>query len=479
MMTSNAVNPKTRRVLLCIYGAALLYFVLKLLYYAFFIGGTPDEGSHIGYLIEMTRRPALIPDFASMPMYRTAEQTGGQMLLVPGEGSVNYLGHPSPYYLFLTLFNAVALQADGSALVAVWRLRVVNIILSSAAVVLAFRAGYRKLKDCSPLAHLLYAAAVVTLPMLGYVSSGVSNDNLAFLAFAVFFTGVIRYDEGRLDLRTYALIGVGFLLGAFSKLTAAMILLIMLVTILVMSVIRNRNLKLIANKYYLLTLPCYLLFLAYEIVIYRRYGGFQPTIASLAPEFYEATVFYVAPENRVPMSFFQYLVRFAGGIGHGWSSVYSDPDSVITNAMHNGVAGIVYWIPVAAALIAAVVQAVKKQADRFTIPAVLAFFGTMAYHFYSGWAGFQKSGYPGGAQARYYLFLIIPFALVFALGTEGRSFCPKDRLGNKDRPPVPNLGQKDRPSVPLRFVVVTLLVVLWLLGDAPRMLMTIGFPAIA
>ena len=459
MTTSNAVSPKIHRVLLCIYGAALLYFVLKLVYYAFFIGGTPDEGSHIGYLIELTKTPTLIPDFASMPMYRTAEQAGGQMLFVPVEGSVNYLGHPSLYYLFLTLFKAVTLQADGSALVAIWRLRAVNILLSSVAVLLAFRIGYRKLKDCSPLAHLLFATAVATLPMLGYVSSGVSNDNLAFLGFAVFFTGVIRYDDDKLDLRTYTLIGVGFLLGSFSKLTTAMILLIMLFTILVMSVFRNRNLKLIANKYFLLTLPCYLLFLAYEIIIFRRYDAFQPTLASLAPAFYQTTVFYVAPENRIPMSFFQYLIRFAGGIGHGWSSIYSDPDSVITNAMHNGIAGIVYWIPVAAAIISAMVQVVKRKADRFTIPAVLAFLGTMAYHFYSGWSGFQKSGYPGGAQARYYLFLIIPFALIFALNIL------RERA--------------ERRRVSLRFAVIILLAVLWLLGDAPRMLIALGFPVIA
>ncbi|MBR3334647.1 MAG: hypothetical protein IKG23_10185 [Clostridia bacterium] len=459
MMISNAVKPKTRRVLFCIYGAALLYFVLKLLYYAFFIGGTPDEGSHIGYLIELTRNPALIPDFASLPMYRTAEQAGGQMLFVPVEGSVNYLGHPSLYYLFMTLADAVTLRADGTALVDVRRLRAVNILLAFVAVVLAFRIGYRKLKGHSPLVHLLYAAAVAALPMLGYVSSGVSNDNLAFPAFAVFFTGVIRYDEDKPDFRTYALIGTGFLLGSFSKLTAAMIMLIMLITILAMSIIRNKSLKLIANRYFLMTLPCYLLFLAYEIVIYRRYGAFQPSLEALAPEFYRTTVFYVAPENRVPMTFFMYLIRFAGGIGHSWSSVYSDPDSAITVAMHNGVAGIVYWIPVAAAVIAAVRQMIRKKADWFTIPAVLAFFGTLAYHLRSGWSGFLKSGYPGGAQARYYLFLILPFALIFALNL------PREKA--------------ERKKTFLRSAAVILLVILWLLGDAPRMLLTLGFPAIA
>ena len=75
MTLPNTESRKTRRILLWIYGAAFVYFVLKLLYYALFIGGTPDEGSHIGYLIELTKAPALIPDFASMPKMRAVFAT--------------------------------------------------------------------------------------------------------------------------------------------------------------------------------------------------------------------------------------------------------------------------------------------------------------------------------------------------------------------------------------------------------------------
>ncbi len=448
---------KTRRLLLCIYGAALLYFVLKLLYYALCIGGTPDEGSHIAYLAELTKHPALIPDFASMPMYRTLSQTAMQQVLAPVEGSVNYLGHPPLYYLLLTLADAVTFRADGTILVEIFRLRLINILLASAAVILAFRAGYRKLEGRSPALHLLFAAAIVTLPELGYIASGVTNDNLALLAFALFFTGVIRYDEGKADLKTYALIGIGFLLGSFSKLTAALILLIMLFAILVISAIRTKDLKLILNRYFLLTLPCYLLFLAYELLIRGRYGAWQPSLSALAPDFYRNTVFYVAPENRVPMSFLRYLVKFLGGIGHSWSSAYSDPESFVTVTMHNGVFGIVYWIPVAAACFAAIIQTVKRKADAYTIPAVLAFLGTLAYHILTGWSGFLQNGYTGGAQARYYLFLIIAFALVFARG-------------------VPEPKTKKAKAVTTALAAV--LAVLWLLGDAPRMLLAAGFPAL-
>ena len=316
-----ALSRKTRRALLCIYGAALLYYIVKLCWYAVYAGATPDEVAHLSYLAALTRNPALIPDFASLPLYAELSQAGGRMVLSPAAG-VNYLGHPSLYYLLMTLADAIRFQADGTVLVEILRLRIINIVLTSAAMALVFYQGWKRLQNRRPLVHALYAAAVVTLPELGYVSSGISNDNLAFIGFVLFFAGLLRYDEDRLDLKTYLLIGVGFLLGAFSKLTAAMIMLIMLVVVLVMSVIRTKSLKLIANRYFLVILPCFLLFLAYELIIHRRYGGWQPTLSLIAPEFYETTVFYVAPENRVPMSFFQFFSHFALGIAHSWSRAY-------------------------------------------------------------------------------------------------------------------------------------------------------------
>ena len=259
MTMQPALSRKTRRALLCIYGAALLYYIVKLCWYAVYAGATPDEVAHLSYLAALTRNPALIPDFASLPLYAELSQAGGRMVLSPAAG-VNYLGHPSLYYLLMTLADAIRFQADGTVLVEILRLRIINIVLTSAAMVLVFYLGWRRLQNRRPLVHALYAAAVVTLPELGYVSSGISNDNLAFIGFVLFFAGLLRYDEDRLDLKTYLLIGVGFLLGAFSKLTAAMIMLIMLVVVLVMSVIRTKSLKLIANRYFLAILPCFLLF---------------------------------------------------------------------------------------------------------------------------------------------------------------------------------------------------------------------------
>ncbi len=454
---SETTSRKTRRILVWIYGAALLYFVLKQLYYAVYVGGFPDQQVHLSYIIEMCRKPSLLPDFANMPVWYCARWDGLTEYMYRVEGAVNYLGHPPLYYLIVALTGPVRFLEDGGLALDYLRVSLVSIAMTSCGAVLAFRLGYKYLKSRSPFIHALFAAAVATLPELGYVGGGASNDNLAFLAFAIFFTGVMRYSrEDKPDLKTYLLIGTGFLLGSFSKMTMAMIMLVMLVVILVMSVIRTKRFGLIANKWFLATLPCYLLFLAYEIAVYRRYGGFQPSLAAIAPEFYKTSVFYVAPENRVPMTFLQYLVRFAGGIGHSWSSVYNDPGTDFSLRMHNGAFGVVYWIPAAAALAAAAVQLIRRKADRYTIPAVAAFLGTMAYHIVSGWSGFLKSGYAGGAQARYYLPLIIPFAFIMC----------------EFLPPLFRTEKAKKAGA----VLAVLLILCQVAGDVPRVLLYIGFP---
>lgn len=454
MTLPNTEARKTRRILLGIYGAALLYFVLKLVYYALGVGGFPDSTAQVSYLIEMSRAPALIPDFASMPMYNVLSRDGLSWTMEAMPGVINYMGHPPLYYLLMSLTGAVRFLSEGTAAVDMLRLYAANIALSSAAVILAFRLGYRRLRGKSPVVHALFALAVTTLPELGYVGASVNNDNLAFFALVLFFTGVVRYDGDKPDLKTYLLIGIGFLLGSFSKLTMALIMIFMLVTILVMSVIRTKSLKLIANRYFLISLPCYGLFLAYELLIHRRFGGWQPSLALVAPEYYLTTVYYVAPENRVPMTFLQFVRSFAGGIGYSWSSLYGH-NKAATAQMNNMQAGVIFWIPVAGTALAALLQLIRKQkADRYTIPVFAAFLLTMAYHLYSNWSGYLKSGYMGGAQARYYLPMIVPFALIFC-----------ERI-----PPM----FRTKKAKTVGTVLAIILMILWLVGDAPRLLVTLG-----
>ena len=80
MQTPVSLSRKTRRAILWIYGAALLYYVFKQVYYALFIEGFPDQIAQLSYAAHMARFPTLLPDFASMFIYRA--KTGADGLTV-------------------------------------------------------------------------------------------------------------------------------------------------------------------------------------------------------------------------------------------------------------------------------------------------------------------------------------------------------------------------------------------------------------
>ena len=445
---------KNRRILLWIYGLALLYYVLKQVYFAVWIGGFPDQMAHMSYLVYLSEHPTLFPDFRAIQYCSLWSDQNGIAALWPQEGSINIMVHPPLYYLIMNIFAGVRPLGDGTYGVDVMRLRWMNIILSSSAVILAFRLGYTRMKEKHPLVHVLYALAIVTLPMLAYVGASLNNDNLAIFAMVIFFTGLLRYSEGKEDLKTYLLVGVGFFLGSFAKLTTALMFLIMLGVVLVMSIIRTKSLKLILNKYFLVTLPFYLLFLVYEIHVKRTCGAWQPSLLDLNPEYYYTTVFYVPPEQRVPMTFFQYVRTFVEGIGYSWSSLYCH-NAEVTRIMKNLAWGIIYWIPVAAAVFAGFRSLIRRDGDKLPLPVALGFLGTLAYHFYSNWKGYPVSGYLGAVQARYYLGMIVPFAFVM---------CSR----------VVPLFKKRKT---LGIILAAILIIGWLAGDALRLVFTYGFPS--
>ena len=454
MEASIPMSRKTRRTLLWIYGTALAYFVLKQCYYAVFTGGFPDQLAHLSYMIQMVKEPSLLPDFASMCIWQETGVSGGMTLMAPAAGTANYLTHPSLYYLIMAAIGGVRILPDGTAALSLLRLRALNILLSSVTVTLAFRLGYTRLRGRSPWVHALYAAAVATLPMLAYVGAGVNNDNLAFLAMVIFTTGLLRYQEDRTDLKTYLLIGLGFLTGSLSKLTTALIFVLILAAVLITSIIRTRSLKLVANRYFLITLPCYLLFLAYELFIHARYGTWQPSLLNINPEYFYKSVYYVPPENRVPMTVLQYARHFFGGIGYTWSSLYGH-NAAVTALMNNRMWGLVYWIVPAAAGIVMLRGWARRTDDRITAPVVFSFAGTLAYHFYSNWKGYPVSGYMEGAQARYYLALIVPLALTVCL--RGPTPPPRRRW--------------------ICRILAVLLIAAWIAGDGIRLVFLYGFPS--
>lgn len=456
METHIASPRKAGRSLLWIYGAALLYFVLKQSLCYVFLKPFADQGNHLSYVVYMARFPSLLPDFRSMTLYIPDGMQGGFTIYKVYEGTISNMTHPPLYYQLMAFLGGVRSLPDGTCAVDLVRLRVMNMALADSAVILAFCLGYSRIRNRSPLVHALYAFAIVTLPMIAYVSASVNNDNLAFLALVVFVAGLLRYEEDRIDWQTYTLIGLGFLTGSLTKLTTALMCLLMLGTVLVLDIIRTRTLRLIRNKAFLIVLPCILVFLAYEIWVRRTYGSWQPSLYNLDPDYFYHTEFYTPPEERLPLTFLQYVRRFTEGMGHSWSSLYGETPT-LNEKMHNGVFGAVYWVPVALTVFASVRDLVKKTGDRLAVPVSVGFLGAMAYHFYSNWTGYPISGYLGGCQARYYLAMIVPLAYVT---------CTR----------IPPLFERRKI---LGRVLAVLLIAAWIAGDGLKLLVNVAIPGFA
>lgn len=454
METQTAVVRKAGRSLLWVYGAALLYFLLKQVCCLAFMDGFADQGNHLSYVIYLTRYPTLLPDFRSMTLYNWAGVLGNCTLYDVYQGTINNMTHPPLYYHLMALLGGIDFLPDGRAIVDVMRLRILNTGLSFSAILLAFYLGYTRIKSRSPLIHALYAFAIVTLPMLAFLGSSINNDNLALLALMIFFAGLLRYEEEKLDWKTYTLIGVGFLIGGLTKLTTALMCLLMLGTILILDIIRTKSLRLILKRGFLIVLPCFLIFLAYELWIRKTYGSWQPSLYNLDPEYFYRTEFYTPPDQRLPLTFLQYVRRFAEGIGHTWSSLYTD-NAGLNAKMHNGLLGLVYWVPVALTAFAAVRGLIKKTKDPLALPVTVGFFGVIAYHFYSNWTGYPISGYLGGCQARYYLAMIVPLAYIM---------CTR----------IPPLFEKRKR---VGQVLAVLLIAAWIVLDGGRLLIHVALPA--
>lgn len=406
--------------LLVIYGFVFVYFVFKMFYYMEQIWYVPDEEAHISYVAYLEENPdKIIPEFENITLYGGGVSRGEPRFWYFNEHKVCYLGHPPLYYHMMKLLNATDPQGE-EMFVDLYPLKLANIVLTSFTMLIILYFGYSRMKrfTMSGFYHSVFAVAATSVPMLALCGSGVTNDNLSNLGVILFLIGVFRYYEERINYGTYFFVALGFFISIMSKLTTGEILVIMLAVIFLAELIRNRNLKLIANRYFLASLPIYLIAAAYFLIILKNYGSIQPGLEVIAPN--ELNI--IPKEEREVMSFFAYMEHFFKNFVYTWSGIYNGRFYmmkvfkpfvrypfyfIVILGFVKGIIGIVQWIR-------------KKDIyDMVYISAVISLLITIITQFLNGYRGFIERGYMGGYQARYYLCMI-PI-LAFACGeTFGR-----------------------------------------------------------
>lgn len=205
-MSAGAATANRSRVALCYAGFLVVFvFTAALLAVREPFPTSLDELPHYSYVAEEARAPRLVPDYAGMRLVDASR-------LTRFTDAPNYLNHPAPYYL---LMSPILRLLPGTVL----PLRLANVALASVAVALLFAAAARRFDTVSQ--HAVFAGVVTGFPKLAVLASIVNNDNLAFFGGALALAGLLRERDGP---GSACMVGGGLMLGAFAKLTAAIML---------------------------------------------------------------------------------------------------------------------------------------------------------------------------------------------------------------------------------------------------------------
>lgn len=196
-----------------LYLIALVIFAGRCLMVAVF-GGFPnpfDELAHVSLVRHLAEHGGFFPPFADLRMLDPLDPAAWTPAL-------NYLNHPSPYYLVMS-WLALPLLGSPDALVLGLRLANSALAVSGMAVVLWLgrQAGW------SSAAQVTFVALVVANPTLPVLGGIVTNDNLAFFGGALCCAGVFGLLQGRRSGGVWLLIALGFALASVAKLTAALL----------------------------------------------------------------------------------------------------------------------------------------------------------------------------------------------------------------------------------------------------------------
>jgi hypothetical protein len=419
------LKKKTNVIIVLIYVVMLLFFVAKGFYYMDNVARFPDESRHVAYIATLEKTGDIIPDFKEMTALRELKDVSGQPLshanedrikvYVENPNTTNYLGHPPLYYHIMRLSGGVAIQGD-QILVNLFQLRVFSLAICAVGMVLTFYIGYSRIKKSIAL-HLFYAVTCVSVPMLVYNCAGVNNDALSFLAFPILVLGLLRFLEGTRDFKTYLLIASGIFLIFFSKLTAALVVLVMVAAMLLYLLIKERNLRFLISKQFLLTVPLYVLILAYLVVVYRQVGSIQPSLSNLNLEHYHESFFYVPPAERVSMTVAQYAAYYSKNYFETWTGIASHVSLLkgMSPFTWERIALLGLWVLPLLLLIPKKGQQKSRKNSAMRSVGLFVYAGLLAASLVQGLRAYLQfqyvSGYMGGFQTRYYLCVIAGLAL--------------------------------------------------------------------
>lgn len=398
----------SKKIVAGIYVLSVIYICFQSFFYMLRVGSTPDEGSHIAYIAYLEKENVLIPEFDEMKKIDNM----GEPEVVFGT-TTNYLCHPPLYYQIMRLCRGIEVHGD-TMTVHYLRLRVFSLLIALGGLCIFLWIGYTRLSKELPELHLLYNAIIIGVPMSIFNITGVTNDTLALVGCALWFWGAVRFIEDKEGYGTYLLVIGGVCVALFSKLTAGFMLGIATVIFVLWLMIREKTIKYIACRQFLVVIPFALLVLGYFGAVYLQCGAIQPSYSLIDYEGFRDSVFYVEFPDRTVMSSAEYIKYFVTSFFSTWTAVPTHLEGALYKSVpwynYSRIFTLAVWL---LPILAVYVKNRKKKQLFFA--AYAAFILTaflQLYHAYSEY--FFTSGYLGAYSSRYYLCFLGAIAFVIA-----------------------------------------------------------------
>lgn len=423
-----AIQTNTEKRKYCIpiviYAAALLFFACKMGFYTVQVSRTPDEFVHISYIAWLDKTNELVPDLSKMLILADVKGTARPTDFLSAlngysddqkfSANINYLCHPPLYYQIMRLSFGIRFNADGTFRVLLLRLRLFSMGIALLAMLLIFYIGLTRIGP-NPFFHLLYAMTCVSVPGLSYGCSGVNNDTMALLTAAVLLLGLLRFHEKKRDTLTMFLIAIGFTACMLTKATVMVIGAAAIGCYLIYLLVTEHSLRFLIQKPFLLTVPLYLVGIAYYVGNYFRYGTIAPALEKFSFSQFVSMGLYTAPAKRPALTMLDYMGFFMASFFRSWTGIFSYVSAYKTDMLYSPdqIGLFLLWLIPLALFIP---SGRRDKTQRTPSAAVLGclFLGALvclAGQWYHSYMQFLRYGYQSGYQSRYFNCLVCVFSL--------------------------------------------------------------------
>lgn len=396
-----------------IYASALFYMVFKASFYYHEIDWGPDARAHLSYMYYEWENPKqLIPEFEHIYML-DLDIVGEKAYIVGKTEDVCYLGHPPAYYKLMSACGAVCYGPQGRTYIDMRRVHICNVLLTMAGILMCLQWGgrYIQRKGNHPGIHFLYAAIVSTLPMISYIGSNISNDNILYLDVALVLWGLQRGVEGKRNWATYFLIALGTVLSVLSKLTLGLIVVVGLAIVVLYLMFKERSGRIVFCKEFAFTLPLYFVALAYFLVLRGYYHTLQPSFQMLSPESFARSGWALLHGDQ--RSMWQSIQHFWKGFWMTWTAIYGHAYCMSRQGKLAALPYYIFIVIFMCYIVGGIVRGIRRKLMPEELPMIGLGIGSIVafiYQIRSQMPSYMAGG-DGGYQARYYICGIAVYAL--------------------------------------------------------------------